>query len=33
MHSPILMTLPGAEIYELTEDAIDKVRDNAVVIA
>ena len=25
-HSPILMTFPGAEIYELTEDAIRSVR-------
>jgi len=25
-HSPILMTFPGAEIYELTEDAIRPVR-------
>ncbi len=25
-HSPILMTFPGAEIYELTENAIRSVR-------
>ena len=25
-HSPILMTFPGAEIYELTGDAIRSVR-------
>lgn len=25
-HSPILMTLPGAEIYELSEDGIRPVR-------